>query len=120
LRQSTATCLLVTLLLVAVALSAPGLAWSQTTISVPNAYGDYYFGKNKVQFENFKWEIYHSPHFDIYFYTQDPELLQKVVSFAESAYDQLSQEFDFQIKKPTSRKASGLSRRLCAFGCFCR
>ena len=91
-RQSTATCLFASLLLIAVALSAPGVVWSQGTISVPNAYGDYYFGKNKVQFETFKWEIYHSPHFDIYFYTQDPELLQKVVSFAESAYDQLSQE----------------------------
>ncbi|MGB5293720.1 MAG: hypothetical protein WBP34_02105, partial [Thermoanaerobaculia bacterium] len=101
-RQSTAKYLFVSLILIALALSAPGVAWSQSTISVPSAYGDYYFGKNKVQFETFKWEIYHSPHFDIYFYTQDPELLQKVVSFAESAYDQLSQEFDFQIKQPTS------------------
>ena len=101
-RQSTATCLFVVLFLVAAALSTPGAARGQGTISVPSAYGDYYFGKNKVQFENFKWEIYHSPHFDVYYYTDDEELLQKVVSFAESAYDQLSQEFDFQIKKPTS------------------
>ena len=24
-----------------------------------------YFGKNKVQYRNFKWNIYHSPHFDV-------------------------------------------------------
>ena len=61
-----------------------------------------FFGKNKVQYRDFKWKIYHSPHFDVYYYTDQEELLQKVVSFAESAYDQLSQEFDYQIQKPTS------------------
>ena len=60
------------------------------------------FGKNKVQYRDFKWKVYHSPHFDVYYYTDQAELLQKVVSFAESAYDQLSQAFDYQIKKPTS------------------
>ena len=59
------------------------------------------FGKNKVQYRDFKWKIYHSPHFDVYYYTEQEELLQKVVSYAESAYDQLSQEFDYQIQKPT-------------------
>ena len=60
------------------------------------------FGKNKVQYRDFKWKVYHSPHFDVYYYTDQEELLQKVVSFAESAYDQLSQAFDYQIQKPTS------------------
>ncbi len=60
------------------------------------------FGKNKVQYRNFKWKVYHSPHFDVYYYTDQAELLQKVVSFAESAYDQLSQAFDYQIQTPTS------------------
>ncbi len=60
------------------------------------------FGKNKVQYRDFKWKVYHSPHFDVYYYTDQAELLQKVVSFAESAYDQLSQTFDYQIQKPTS------------------
>ena len=60
------------------------------------------FGKNKVQYRDFKWKVYHSPHFDVYYYTEQEELLQKVISFAESAYDQLSQEFDYQIQTPTS------------------
>lgn len=59
------------------------------------------FGKNKVRYDEFDWQIYHSPHFDVYFDKENEHLLQKVVSFAESAYDQLSREFDFQIQKPT-------------------
>ncbi len=59
------------------------------------------FGKNKIQYREFKWSIYHSPHFDLYFYPEEQALLEKVASFAESEYDRLSREFDFQIKEPT-------------------
>ena len=59
------------------------------------------FGKNKIQYREFDWQIYRSPHFDVYHYTDDPAQLEKIVSFAESAYDRLSREFDFQIQKPT-------------------
>ncbi|HSM52015.1 MAG TPA: hypothetical protein VLA75_11500, partial [Thermoanaerobaculia bacterium] len=59
------------------------------------------FGKNKIQYREFDWQIYRSPHFDVYHYTEDPAQLEKIVSFAESAYDRLSREFDFQIQKPT-------------------
>jgi WD40 repeat protein len=58
------------------------------------------FGKNKIHYRDFKWEIYHSPHFNLYYYQQEQPQLQKVVSFAESAYDKLSREFNFQIKDP--------------------
>ncbi len=59
------------------------------------------FGKNKIQYRKFDWKIYHSPHFDVYYYAEEENLLEKVVSFAESAYDHLSREFDYQIKQPT-------------------
>ncbi|MDX1631765.1 MAG: BamA/TamA family outer membrane protein [Thermoanaerobaculia bacterium] len=59
------------------------------------------FGKNKIQYRDFDWQIYHSPHFDVYFYEAERHLLQKVVSFAESAYDQLSRRFDYQIEEAT-------------------
>ena len=59
------------------------------------------FGKNKVQYREFDWQIYHSPHFDIYYYEEAAGLLEKMVSFAESAYDRLSREFDYQIQEPT-------------------
>lgn len=58
------------------------------------------FGKNKIAYRRFDWHIYHSPHFNLYYYTAEEPLLEKVASFAESAYDRLSRDFNFQIKEP--------------------
>lgn len=58
------------------------------------------YGKNKIQYRDFDWKLYHSPHFNVHYYSAEEVSLQKVVSFAESAYDQLSREFNFQIKDP--------------------
>ena len=58
------------------------------------------YGKNKVQYRDFDWQIYHSPHFNVHYYKVEEGSLRKVVSYAESAYDQLSREFNFQIKDP--------------------
>ena len=59
------------------------------------------FGKNKIQYKEFDWKIYHSPHFDVYYYPEEEHLLERVVSFAESAYDELSRRFDYQIEEST-------------------
>jgi Tol biopolymer transport system component len=59
----------------------------------------YPFGQNKVVYDKFHWSIYHSTHFDIYFYDEEKPALQKVVDVAESAYDDLSRKFNFQISK---------------------
>ncbi len=68
--------------------------------ALPAQYSNY-FGKNKIQYRDFDWKIYHSPHFDLYYYEDEAHLLEKVASFAESAYDRLSREFDFRIQEPT-------------------
>lgn len=60
-----------------------------------------YFGKNRIQYRDFDWRIYHSTHFDVYYYTAEEHQLQKAVSLAESAYDELSRTFDYQIQEPT-------------------
>lgn len=59
------------------------------------------FGKNRIQYRDFEWKIYRSPHFDVYYYTAEEHLLQNTVSLAESAYDELSRTFDYQIQDPT-------------------
>jgi Tol biopolymer transport system component len=76
-------------------------AAAQTGFIPGPEYQGFGFGKNKVQYRDFDWQIYHSPHFDMYYNEEDEHLLEKVVSFAESAYDQLSRQFDFQIQEPT-------------------
>lgn len=59
----------------------------------------YPFGQNKIVYDKFKWNIYHSTHFDLYFYDDEKASLQRVVDTAESAYDDLSRKFNFQISK---------------------
>lgn len=84
---------------VSLTLAPPGEAQSGFTPG-PQHYGQG-FGKNKIQYREFDWNIYHSPHFDVYYYTENAELLQQVVSMAESAYDRLSRQLDFKIQEPT-------------------
>lgn len=57
------------------------------------------FGKNKVQYREFDWKTYRSPHFVVHYYPEEEVLLPKVVSLAESAYDELSRKLDFQIQE---------------------
>lgn len=59
------------------------------------------FGKNKVRYGSFDWQIYHSQHFDAWYYPKAEGRLETVISLAESAYDELSRAFDFQIQEPT-------------------
>src|SRR5437867_3138481 len=57
------------------------------------------FGQNKIVYDKFHWNIYHSTHFDVYFYDEEKPALQKVVDTAESAYDTLSRQLNYQITK---------------------
>ena len=59
----------------------------------------YPFGQNKIVYDTFKWSVYHSTHFDIYFYEEERPSLQRVVDSAESAYLDLSHKFNFQVSK---------------------
>jgi Tol biopolymer transport system component len=65
-------------------------------IAVPAAYAA---GQNKIVYDRFQWSIYHSTHFDIYFYDEEKDQLQRVADMAESAYDDLSRKFNFQVSK---------------------
>ena len=59
-----------------------------------------YFGQNKIVYDTFHWRIYHSTHFASIFTTGRSVSLQKVASYAESAYDDISRALNFQIPKP--------------------
>ncbi len=58
------------------------------------------FGKNKIQYRDFDWKLYASPHFTFYYYEAEANQLEKVASLAESAYDRLTREFDHQVQDP--------------------
>ena len=58
------------------------------------------FGENKIAYDQFDWKTYRSTHFTVYFYERERPSLQKVASYAESAYDDISRQLNFQIPKP--------------------
>jgi len=60
---------------------------------------EYSFGENKIVYDKFDWKTYKSTHFTIFYYDREAGSLQKVASFAESAYDDISRALNFQIPK---------------------
>ena len=61
-----------------------------------------YFGKNRIRYDNFKWHIYTTDHFEIYYYPDIEQHLERVTSYAESAYQKVSADLkhDLAFKVP--------------------
>ena len=51
-----------------------------------------YFGKNNIHYDTFEWKIYETDHFEIYYYTEVEKHLERIASYAESAYQQVSSD----------------------------
>ena len=49
-----------------------------------------YFGRNKVQYKEFKFEVLKTDHFDVYFYEEERESAARVGRMAERWYARLS------------------------------
>lgn len=61
--------------------------------------GQYYFGKNKIQYTNFEWQVFSTKHFDIYFYKEEKEIAEIAAGLAEESYQILSSRFNHDIDK---------------------
>lgn len=48
-----------------------------------------YYGKNQVHYDHFRWKVYKTEHFDIYFYPEAAYALPTVAGIAESAYQKI-------------------------------
>ncbi len=49
------------------------LAATLTLLLCPALAQAQYFGRNKVQYEHFKFEILHTPHFDLHYYAAEKQ-----------------------------------------------
>lgn len=58
-----------------------------------------YFGRNKVQWENFHFKTLQTPHFDIYYYDQEADVVNDVGRMAERWYDRLSRTFNHTFNR---------------------
>ncbi|MEX2273164.1 MAG: hypothetical protein WD690_16960 [Vicinamibacterales bacterium] len=61
-----------------------------------------YFGKNRVKYDNFKWHIYVTDHFKIFYYPEIEPHLERIAGYAESAYQKISADLkhDLPFKVP--------------------
>jgi hypothetical protein len=71
------------------------LALSLILIAAPAAAQYSTFGKNKIQYEDFNWEVLSSDHVDLYYYPDERELALIAISYAEESFDALSQKFSY-------------------------
>jgi len=59
----------------------------------------FYFGRNKIQYQPFDWHVLSTPHFEIYYYKEEEELATSGAFFAEESYKDLEQKFNFTLLK---------------------
>ena len=57
----------------------------------------FYFGRNKIQYEHFDWRILKTEHFHIYYYQQEEEIARVAAHILESAYDNLEIKFNHTL-----------------------
>ena len=61
------------------------------------AFGQFYFGKNKVQYTEFDWQVLETEHFQIYFYPEESEIARVGARVAEDAYRELAARFSHEV-----------------------
>ncbi len=58
----------------------------------------WWFGKNKVQYRDFKWQVLTTPHFDVHFNGECEDLAARTAVILEYGYWKLSLDFDHAVK----------------------
>ena len=56
-----------------------------------------YHGKNRVKYDKFDWHIYTTDHFEIYYYPDLEQHLERVAAYAESAYQKISADLRHEL-----------------------
>lgn len=73
-------------------LTAPDLLFAQAQGTQTD------FGKNRVQYKDFQWFFYRSPHFDTYYYKDGKELAAMVGKIAEQNLRQIEDLLDYKLE----------------------
>ncbi len=68
-----------------------------------------YFGQNKVQYRNFKFQVLKTDHFDIYYYPEEEQAARMASRMAERWYVRLSTVLSHELRgrQPLVLYASG-------------
>jgi hypothetical protein len=60
-----------------------------------------YYGKNNIHYDRFDWHIYTTDHFEIYYYPEIEQHLERVAGYLESAYQHVSSELKHDLSGKT-------------------
>src|SRR5260221_2399400 len=66
-------------------------------VCLPSPAGAQYFGRNKVQYRTFSFQILKTEHFDLYYYPEERDAAEVASRMAERWYARLSRFFDHQL-----------------------
>ena len=72
------------------------LGWTVAATAQTNQFNPYY-GKNLVKYDDFDWHIYTTDHFEIFYYPELEQHLERIASYAESAYAQVSADLTHDL-----------------------
>jgi hypothetical protein len=77
--------------------AAAGLFSSPTSVAAQQ-----YFGRNKVQYDNFHFKVLETDHFDFYYYTAEQKAVEDVARMGERWYERYARAFqhEFEQRKP--------------------
>ncbi|MCA1558825.1 MAG: BamA/TamA family outer membrane protein [Acidobacteria bacterium] len=80
-----------------------------STLAVPAQAQDAYFGRNKVQYRDFKFQVLKTEHFDIYYYPEEEQAVRLASRMAERWYTRLSSLLNHELRgrQPLILYASG-------------
>jgi hypothetical protein len=57
----------------------------------------FYFGRNKVQYTRFDWQVLKTTHFDIYYYPEMQDIAEKGAQFSEESFSVLETKFNYSV-----------------------
>ena len=75
------------------------LTFISVVVFVNYSQAQYYFGRNKIQYNDFDWHVLKTEHFDIYYYIEMKELAEIGAASAEETYRFLEDKFNHNINR---------------------
>lgn len=73
------------------------LAFLVVSISSDIVHAQYHFGRNKIQYDDFDWQVLKTEHFDVHYYSEMEELAEHGAYFAEEVYKELENRFNYSL-----------------------
>ena len=58
-----------------------------------------FFGRNKVQYTNFDWQVMQTEHIDLYYFPEEKDLAEIAAASAERSYRALESQFSLSIHR---------------------